>query len=77
MGARAEEVSRLDQLGPALQRSRESDRTSVIVMRTDPDVWTEGDAWWDVGVPEVSDREEVRAARAEHDAERRHQRPGV
>jgi 3D-(3,5/4)-trihydroxycyclohexane-1,2-dione acylhydrolase (decyclizing) len=77
MGAMAEEISGLDELGPALQRARESDRTSVIVMRTDPDVWTGGDAWWDVGVPEVSDREAVRVARAEHEAERKHQRPGV
>jgi 3D-(3,5/4)-trihydroxycyclohexane-1,2-dione acylhydrolase (decyclizing) len=77
MGARAERVSTLEDLGAALDRARGSDRTSVIVIRTDPHRWTGGDAWWDVGVPEVSDRAEVRVARAEHEAERKRQRLGV
>ena len=77
MGARAEVVSVLDDLEPALERARAADRTSVIVIQTDPDTWTEGDAWWDVGVPEVSERETVRVARAEHEAERKLQRVGV
>ncbi len=49
----------------------------MIVIRTDPYTWTGGDAWWDVGVPEVSERDEVRLARAEHEAERKRQRRGV
>jgi 3D-(3,5/4)-trihydroxycyclohexane-1,2-dione acylhydrolase (decyclizing) len=77
MGARAEEVATLDELAGALDRARAADRTSVIVLKTDPSAWTGGDAWWDVGVPEVSDRAEVRVARAEHDAERKRQRVGV
>jgi 3D-(3,5/4)-trihydroxycyclohexane-1,2-dione acylhydrolase (decyclizing) len=77
MGARAERVVTLDELGAALDRARSSDRTTVIVIRTDPHRWTGGDAWWDVGVPEVSDRAEVRVARAEHEAERKRQRLGV
>jgi 3D-(3,5/4)-trihydroxycyclohexane-1,2-dione acylhydrolase (decyclizing) len=77
MGARAEEVGTLEELEQALERARGADRTSVIVMKTDPYTWTGGDAWWDVGVPEVSDREEVRVAKAQHEAERKHQRPGV
>jgi 3D-(3,5/4)-trihydroxycyclohexane-1,2-dione acylhydrolase (decyclizing) len=47
------------------RRSREAkqhDRTTVIVIDTDPLVSTEaGGAWWDVAVPEVSERAEVRA----------------
>jgi 3D-(3,5/4)-trihydroxycyclohexane-1,2-dione acylhydrolase (decyclizing) len=77
MGALAEEVQTLDALGDALERARVADRTSVIVMKTDPYAWTAGDAWWDVGVPEVSEREEVRVAKAEHEAERKRQRIGV
>jgi 3D-(3,5/4)-trihydroxycyclohexane-1,2-dione acylhydrolase (decyclizing) len=77
MGARAEEVSTLEELEQALERARAADRTSVIVLKTDPYAWTGGDAWWDVGVPEVSDREEVRVAKAQHEAERKHQRLGV
>jgi 3D-(3,5/4)-trihydroxycyclohexane-1,2-dione acylhydrolase (decyclizing) len=77
MGARAERVETVDELPAALERARAADRTSVIVIRTDPNAWTGGDAWWDVGVPEVSDREDVRVAKAEHEAERKHQRPGI
>ena len=51
--------------------------TTVIVIRTDPFTWTGGDAWWDVGVPEVSEKESVRVARAAHDTERKHQRVGT
>jgi 3D-(3,5/4)-trihydroxycyclohexane-1,2-dione acylhydrolase (decyclizing) len=77
MGARAERVTSLDGLQEAYRRAKVADRSSVIVIETDPHVWTDGGAWWDVGVPEVSDRPEVRAARASHDAERKLQRPGV
>jgi 3D-(3,5/4)-trihydroxycyclohexane-1,2-dione acylhydrolase (decyclizing) len=77
MGAIAEPATTLDELRDALKRARTADRTSVIVIRTDPNAWTGGDAWWDVGVPEVSERDEVRVAKAEHEAERKHQRPGV
>ena len=34
---------------------------------SDAFTWSPGDAWWDVGVPEVSGREDVLAA---HDAQR-------
>jgi len=33
--------------------------------------WMSGDARWDIGVPELSPREAVRRARAEHDDARR------
>jgi 3D-(3,5/4)-trihydroxycyclohexane-1,2-dione acylhydrolase (decyclizing) len=77
LGARTERITSLDDLPEALARARAADRTTVLVMRTDPDAWTGGDAWWDVGVPEVSTRDEVRVARAEHEAERKRQRRGV
>jgi 3D-(3,5/4)-trihydroxycyclohexane-1,2-dione acylhydrolase (decyclizing) len=77
MGAWTERVDALDGLEGALERARAADRTAVLVIRTDPDVWTGGDAWWDVGVPEVSARDEVVVAKAEHEAARKHQRTGV
>jgi 3D-(3,5/4)-trihydroxycyclohexane-1,2-dione acylhydrolase (decyclizing) len=41
----------------------------VIVIDTDPAISTEaGGAWWDVAVPEVSSRPEVRAARQAYDS---------
>ncbi len=77
MGAWTEQVDSVDRLEGALERARAADRTAVIVVRTDPHVWTGGDAWWDVGVPEVSERDEVLVAKAEHEAARKHQRTGV
>jgi len=58
-GCLSETVETLDQLREALARARAADRTYVISLRTDPHVWTEGGAFWEVGVPEVSDRAEV------------------
>ena len=52
------------ELEGALTRARKNDRTTVIVIDTDPYVWTEGGAFWEVGVPEVSSRKEVAAAKA-------------
>jgi len=77
LGAIVEKASSLDDLAGAFERARAADRTAVIVIRTDPSTWTGGDAWWDVGVPEISHREEVMAAKASHEAERKHQRLGV
>ena len=69
LGARSEKVDGIAALDAALQRARASDRTYVIVIDTDPAAATEaGGAWWDVAVPEVSQRAEVRAARATYEA---------
>lgn len=68
MGAASEKVSGIVELEAALIRAAASDRTYVIVIDTDPAISTEaGGHWWDVAVPEVSDRAEVRAARAEYE----------
>ena len=65
LGAMAEKVSTIGELEQALRRAKLSDRTHVIVIQTDPAITTEaGGAWWDVAIPEVSVRAEVRAARA-------------
>ncbi len=65
MGAIAEHVSTIDELRAAVARARQAPRTVVITMRTDPHTWTGGGAFWEVGVPEVSPRPQVNAARAE------------
>jgi 3D-(3,5/4)-trihydroxycyclohexane-1,2-dione acylhydrolase (decyclizing) len=77
MGAVAEKVERLEDLPDAFARAKASDRSYAIVMDIDQYTWTEGGAWWEVGVPEVSDREQVRVARAEWEAEKKHQRVGI
>lgn len=75
LGARSEKVVGIAALKDALARARASDRTYVIVIDTDPAISTEaGGAWWDVAVPEVSERAEVRAARAAYDGARQDQR---
>lgn len=64
MGAVAEKAASIAELEAALSRSKGNDRTTVIVIDTDPLISTEaGGHWWDVAVPEVSERPEVNAAR--------------
>jgi 3D-(3,5/4)-trihydroxycyclohexane-1,2-dione acylhydrolase (decyclizing) len=46
-------------------------------VKTDAYTWTPGDAWWDVGVPEVSTRTAVKKARKDHAEGRKKQRIGV
>lgn len=71
LGAQAERVAGVRELEAALTRAREASRTYVIVIETDPAATTEaGGAWWDVAVPEVSQRPEVQAARAAYVAAR-------
>lgn len=77
MGALAEKVGSIEELQMALARAKSADRSTVIVIEVDEYSWTGGGAWWEVGVPEVSDREQVRVARAVLDAERKHQRIGI
>ena len=58
-------------------RAKAADRSYVIVIEVAQYDWTEGGAWWEVGIPEVSDREQVRVARAELEAEKKLQRRGI
>ena len=53
-------------------RNSEIDRTVVLVIDTDPQQSTAaGGAWWDVAVPEVSARKEVKAARKAYEQARK------
>jgi 3D-(3,5/4)-trihydroxycyclohexane-1,2-dione acylhydrolase (decyclizing) len=77
LGARSEKVEGIAALEAALGRAKASDRTYVVVIETDPATSTEaGGAWWDVAVPEVSERPEVRAARAAYEAALKDQQRG-
>ncbi|MEQ8356006.1 MAG: 3D-(3,5/4)-trihydroxycyclohexane-1,2-dione acylhydrolase (decyclizing) [Kiloniellaceae bacterium] len=77
LGARAEKVGSLAELETAMARARDAVVTSVIVIDTDPEISTEaGGHWWDVAVPEVSERAEVQAARKAYEGARRNQRSG-
>ncbi|MHC9083839.1 3D-(3,5/4)-trihydroxycyclohexane-1,2-dione acylhydrolase (decyclizing) [Luteimonas sp. RIT-PG2_3] len=64
LGALSEHVSTLGELSAALARARAAERSYVVVIDTDPLKTTEaGGWWWDVAVPEVSDRPQVNDAR--------------
>jgi len=77
MGAIGENVSSIAELEAAFKRAKAADRTYLIALKIDQYQWTPGDAWWEVGVPEVSGRAEVRKARADHDEGHKKQRIGV
>lgn len=77
LGALTIEVQGLDEFATALEQARAADRTTVIVSKVRATDWTEGGAFWQVGVPEVSDRPEVRAARSRMDEGLTAQRRGV
>jgi 3D-(3,5/4)-trihydroxycyclohexane-1,2-dione acylhydrolase (decyclizing) len=77
MGTKAETVSTIRELEQALERAKAADRTYVIVIKTDPVTWTPGDAWWDVGVPAVSESQAVRKAYAEQTEGKKKQRLGI
>ncbi len=77
LGAHAEKVADVAALGDAVTRARAADRSSVIVIDTDPYATTEeGGHWWDVAVPAVSTRPEVDRARAAYVDKRADQRVG-
>jgi 3D-(3,5/4)-trihydroxycyclohexane-1,2-dione acylhydrolase (decyclizing) len=77
LGAIASKVTGVTELEAAVRDTRSAKRTSVIVIDTDPLASTAaGGHWWDVAVPEVSERAEVRAARADYEAALKTQRLG-
>jgi 3D-(3,5/4)-trihydroxycyclohexane-1,2-dione acylhydrolase (decyclizing) len=61
----------------ALTRARHSDRTTVIAVQTDAYSWTGGGAFWEVGVPEVSNRSQVKAAKRAMVKALKQQRTGI
>ncbi len=75
MGATSVKVSSIADLQDALAKRSDIKGPYVVVIDTDPYPSTEpGGTWWDVGVPEVSQRAEVNAARATYEASKTKQR---
>ena len=76
LGALSENVKTIPELEVALARARAADRTYVIAIETDPNKTTvEGGCWWEVAVPEVSERAEVRRAREQYENDKKQQKP--
>jgi 3D-(3,5/4)-trihydroxycyclohexane-1,2-dione acylhydrolase (decyclizing) len=75
LGAVAEKADDIAGLESALKRARTAGRTSVICIETDPNRSTEeGGWWWEVAVPEVSQRKEVAAARKAYEQGKQEQK---
>ncbi len=75
LGAHALKADTLDGLKKALEEAKAADRTTVIVVETDPSKGVPGyDSWWDVAVAEVSEMDSVRKARAAYEEARRRER---
>lgn len=69
LGANAEKADSIEELEAALLRARSTDASSVIVIDTEPYRDTPiGGTWWDVPVPEVSERVEVEEARSKYES---------
>ncbi|HLH75136.1 MAG TPA: thiamine pyrophosphate-dependent enzyme, partial [Chloroflexota bacterium] len=59
----------------ALQEAHQTDRTTVVVVETDPAVRVPGyESWWDVPVAEASQVDKVREARHQYEQMRKHER---
>jgi 3D-(3,5/4)-trihydroxycyclohexane-1,2-dione acylhydrolase (decyclizing) len=64
LGAEAVRVASYDELATALERSRASSRTTVVVIEVDHDIGVPSyESWWDVPVAEAAELESVGAAR--------------
>lgn len=77
MGARAIKADSLADLETAMRDALAHEGVTVISIVSDAWKWVPGDADWDVGVPEISNFETVRAARAAQKKIREAQRVGV
>ena len=75
MGAVSDKVGSIAELEEALAKRHDQTVPYVVVIDTDPYPSTEhGGTWWEVGVPEVSDRAEVRAAHEKYVSNKKLQR---
>src|SRR5271167_4691201 len=77
LGAESVKVKSIADLETAFKTARAAKSTQVIVIETDPVGSTDaGGFWWDVAVPEVSERKEVDAARRDYEEAKTLQRVG-
>ena len=74
MGADAVHVANVAELKSAMTRARAATKTQVLVIDTTHTRTTEdGGCWWEVAIPEVSERTQVQQARARYEAAKKNQ----
>ena len=67
LGCEARRVGNAAEMEQAFRWARGCADSVVLLCETHPRRWAPAsEAWWDVGVPQVSEREQVREARREH-----------
>jgi 3D-(3,5/4)-trihydroxycyclohexane-1,2-dione acylhydrolase (decyclizing) len=75
LGADVLRTATVEEFREALRTARDSPRTTVVYVETDPLAPVPGsESWWDVPVAEVAALESTRKARAEYEAAKRAQR---
>ena len=75
LGAAVYQATDLASLTAALERAKGEERTTVIVIETDPEQRVPGyESWWDVPVAQASEQPEVQAASRAHEAARADER---
>ena len=75
LGAHAIKAGNLAEFKTALEEAKAIDRTTVVLIETDPSIGVPGyESWWDVAVAEVSEVESVREARTRYEEARKRER---
>jgi 3D-(3,5/4)-trihydroxycyclohexane-1,2-dione acylhydrolase (decyclizing) len=75
LGCNVIECATRDEYIDAIRAAQAADRTTVVVIKNDRLHSVPGyESWWDVPVPEVSERDSVRAAREEYEEKRAKER---
>jgi 3D-(3,5/4)-trihydroxycyclohexane-1,2-dione acylhydrolase (decyclizing) len=75
LGAWARRARTREELREALKEGRKQSRTTVVVVETAYDERVPGyESWWDVAIPEVSERESVQSARKKYEEARKKER---
>jgi 3D-(3,5/4)-trihydroxycyclohexane-1,2-dione acylhydrolase (decyclizing) len=75
LGAHAIHAANLKEFKAALEEAKTTDRTTVIVVETNPELKVPNyESWWDVEVAEVSESESVQKARRAYQEARKQER---
>ncbi len=79
MGALSENVASINELEGAFKRAKEAHKTTLLVLKCDAyEGWTqEGHAWWEVGLPQISNSDKINIARENWEKPRPQQRKGI